>query len=108
MFEALGARPMVERVRKRLRAAGVRGLPRGARPSTRDHPAGLTDKEVAVLELLAAGLRNKEIALRLHRSARTVEHHLEAIFVKLGVATRAEAVSAAYRLGIAAAGSASA
>ena len=108
MFEALGARPMVERVRQRLRAAGVRGLPRGARRSTREHPAGLTDKEVAVLELLAAGLRNKEIALRLHRSARTVEHHLAAIFVKLGVATRAEAVSAAYRLGVVAAGSASA
>ena len=108
MFEALGARPMVERVRHRLRAAGVRGLPRGARRSTREHPAGLTDKEVAVLELLAAGLRNKEIALRLHRSARTVEHHLAAIFVKLGVATRAEAVSAAYRLGVVAASSASA
>jgi DNA-binding CsgD family transcriptional regulator/tetratricopeptide (TPR) repeat protein len=100
MFEALGARPMVERVRQRLREAGVRGLPRSARRSTREHPAGLTDKEVAVLELLAAGLRNKEIASRMHRSARTVEHHLAAIFVKLGVATRARAVSAAHRLGI--------
>ena len=108
MFEALGARPMVERVRQRLRSAGVRGLPRGTRRSTREHPAGLTGKEVAVLELLAAGLRNKEIALRLHRSARTVEHHLAAIFVKLGVATRAEAVSAAYRSGVVAASSASA
>ena len=108
LFEELGARPMVERVRHRLRAAGARGLPRGPRRSTREHPAGLTSKEVAVLELLAAGLRNKEIALRLHRSARTVDHHLVAIFVKLGVATRAEAVSAAYRLGVAAANSASA
>ena len=60
---------------------------------------------LAVLELLAAGLRNKEIALRLHRSARTVDHHLVAIFGKLGVATRAEAVSAAYRLGVVAASS---
>jgi DNA-binding NarL/FixJ family response regulator len=99
---------MVERVRQRLRAAGVRGLPRGTRRSTRQHPASLTDKELAVLELLAAGLRNKEIALRLHRSARTIEHHLAAIFVKLGVATRAEAVSAAYRLGVVAGSSASA
>jgi DNA-binding CsgD family transcriptional regulator/tetratricopeptide (TPR) repeat protein len=106
MLEALGARPMVERVRHRLRAAGARGLARGLRRSTREHPAGLTDKEVAVLELLAAGLRNKEIALRLHRSARTVEHHLAAIFHKLGVATRAEAVSAAYRMGVVAARSA--
>jgi len=99
-FEALGARPMVERVRRRLRAAGVRGLRRGPRSSSQEHPAGLTSKEVAVLVLLASGLRNKEIATRLSRSARTVDHHLAAIFAKLGVATRAEAVSAAYRLGI--------
>lgn len=108
MFEVLGARPMVERVRQRLRAAGVRGLPRGTRRSTRQHPASLTDKELAVLELLAAGLRNKDIAVRLHRSARTIEHHLAAIFVKLDVATRAEAVSAAYRLGVVAGNAASA
>jgi DNA-binding CsgD family transcriptional regulator len=106
-FEALGATPMAERVRQRLREAGVRGLPRGARRSTRGHPAGLTDKELAVLALLVAGLRNKDIALRLHRSARTIEHHLAAIFAKLGVATRAEAVSAAYRLGVAVANEAS-
>ncbi len=107
-FQELGAQPMVERVRQRLRTAGVRGLPRGPRHSTREHPAGLTSKEMAVLELLAVGLRNKEIALRLHRSVRTVDHHLVAIFDKLGVATRAEAVSAAHRLGVVATGSASA
>jgi DNA-binding CsgD family transcriptional regulator len=99
-FEALGARPMVERVRHQLRAAGVRGLPRGPRGDTRSHPAGLTSKEVAVLELLVQGLRSKEIGQRMHRSARTVDHHLAAIFAKLGVANRAEAVSAAYRLGV--------
>lgn len=99
-FEALGARPMVERVRRGLRAAGVRGLPRGPRSSTQEHPAGLTSKEAAVLALLASGLRNKEIAARSSRSVRTIDHHLEAIFAKLGVTTRAEAVSAAYRLGV--------
>jgi len=100
ILESLGARPMVERVRHQLRAAGVRGLPRGPRTSTQRQPAGLTNKEAAVLVLLASGLRNKEIAIRLSRSARTVDHHVEAIYAKLGVATRAEAVSAAYRLGI--------
>lgn len=104
MFESLGARPMIERVRHKLRAAGVRGLPRGPRETTQKHPAGLTSKEVAVLALLAQGLRNKEIGQRLNRSARTVDHHLAAIFAKLGVATRAEAVSAAYRLGVISAG----
>ncbi len=63
-------------------------------------PAGLTMKEVEVLGLLSLGLRNKQIGQRLHRSARTIDHHLAAIFTKLDVSTRAEAVSAAYRLGI--------
>ena len=100
-FDALGARPMAERTRRRLRAAGVRGVPRGPRSSTSHNPAGLTSKEIAVLSLLALGLRNKEIAHRLSRSPRTIDHQIESIFVKLGVATRAEAVGAAHRLGVA-------
>lgn len=99
-LEALGARPLVERVRRRLRAAGARGLPRGPRESTQQHPAGLTSREVAVLALLASGLRNKEIAQRLHRSPRTIDHHLQAVFAKLAVSSRLEAVSAARRLGV--------
>jgi len=91
---------MIERTRHRLRRAGVRGLPRGPRASTEAHPAGLTSKEVTVLTLLASGLRNKEIAERVNRSTRTVDHHVQAIFAKLDVATRAEAVSAAHRIGI--------
>jgi DNA-binding CsgD family transcriptional regulator len=67
--------------------------------TTRQNPAGLTDKEAAVLELLAEGLRTREIAERMNRSARTIEHHLAAIFDKLGVNRRADAVSAALRLG---------
>jgi DNA-binding CsgD family transcriptional regulator len=102
-FERLGAQPMVERVRHQLRRAGVRGLTRGPRASTQRHPAGLTAAEVEVLSQLGAGLRSKEIAARLHRSPRTVDHHLQAIFAKLGVATRAEAVAAALRLGVASA-----
>jgi DNA-binding CsgD family transcriptional regulator/tetratricopeptide (TPR) repeat protein len=100
MFESLGARPMIERVRHKLRAAGVRGLPHGPREATRRHVAGLTSREVAVLALLAEGLRNRDIAQRLNRSVRTVDHHLAALFAKLEVSNRAEAVSAAYRLGV--------
>ena len=101
LLAPLEARPLVERIRQRLRAAGVRGLARGPRPATAAHPAGVTASELAVLELLVQGLRNKEIAARLHRSSRTVDHHVEALFAKLGVATRAEAVAAAFRLGVA-------
>jgi DNA-binding CsgD family transcriptional regulator/tetratricopeptide (TPR) repeat protein len=99
-LDALDARPMAERTRRRLRAAGARGVPRGPRASTLQHPAGLTSKEIAVLSLLATGLRNKEIAHRLSRSPRTIDHQVESIFAKLGVATRSEAVSTALRLGI--------
>jgi DNA-binding CsgD family transcriptional regulator/tetratricopeptide (TPR) repeat protein len=100
IFERFAARPMIERIRYKLRSAGVRGLQRGPRESTQNNQAGLTTKEVEVLALLSQGLRNKEIGQRLHRSARTIDHHLAAIFTKLDVSTRAEAVSAAYRLGI--------
>jgi DNA-binding CsgD family transcriptional regulator/tetratricopeptide (TPR) repeat protein len=100
VFESFGARPMIERMRYKLRAAGVRGLQRGPRESTQNNLAGLTTKEIEVLGLLSQGLRNKEIGERLHRSSRTIDHHLAAIFTKLDVSTRAEAVSAAYRLGI--------
>ncbi len=99
-LEAMGARPLAERVRRRLRAAGARGLPRGPRESTQQYPAGLTSREVAVLALLASGLRNKEIAERLHRSPRTIDHHLQAVFAKLSVSSRLEAVSAARQLGV--------
>ncbi|HKR75595.1 MAG TPA: AAA family ATPase [Rhodanobacter sp.] len=96
-FEQLGACVDAEMLRKALHATGVRGVPRGPRPSTQSNPNHLTVREAEILQLLCAGLKNAEIARRLHRSVRTVDHHLAAIFIKLGVASRAEAVSAAMR-----------
>ena len=77
----------------------MRGVARGARASTRGNPAGLTAAEVQVLALMCQDLRNAEIAARLHRSVRTVDHHVAAVLAKLGVESRLEAVRRAEREG---------
>lgn len=100
VFEQLGARPDADRLRRQLQAAGVHGIPRGQRPSTKCNPHQLTAREIEVLGLLCEGLKNSEIAARLCRSVRTVDHHLAAVFAKLGVATRTEAMAAALQAGI--------
>ena len=68
------------------------GIPRGARPAARTHPAGLTGRQADVLGLIATGLSNAEIAGRLFISPKTVEHHVSAIFAKLGVTSRTQAI----------------
>ncbi len=94
----LGARPLADRVRAQLRDAGETGVPRGPSRSTRANPGGLTDRQLEVLTLMTEGLSNGEIAQRLYVAKKTVEHHVSAIFVKLGVETRARAIAAAPRL----------
>ncbi|WIG55759.1 MAG: hypothetical protein OJF61_001547 [Rhodanobacteraceae bacterium] len=96
-FEKLDARIDASRVRKALQAAGACGVPRGSRASTRANPLGLTTREAEVLRQLCEGRSNAEIAARLHRSVRTVDHHLAAILAKLGVNSRTEAVAVALR-----------
>jgi NarL family two-component system response regulator YdfI len=60
----------------------------------------LTPREREVLQMLAAGLANKEIAARLAISDHTVKFHVASILGKLGVSTRTEAVSAGIRRGL--------
>ena len=55
----------------------------------------LSSRELDVIRLVAQGLRNKEIALELRISLRTVEGHMQGIFSKLGVGSRTEAILAA-------------
>lgn len=60
----------------------------------------LTPREVEVLAAVGQGLSNKAIARRLGISAHTVKYHLEAIYAKLDVGSRAEAVTRGLRLGV--------
>jgi DNA-binding NarL/FixJ family response regulator len=60
----------------------------------------LTRREREVLQMLAAGLANKEIAARLAISDHTVKFHVASILGKLGASTRTEAVSAGIRRGL--------
>jgi DNA-binding CsgD family transcriptional regulator len=99
-FERLGARPAAQRTAQRLRELGVRRIPRGPRPATRSHPAGLTRREAEIVQLLAEGLRNQEIATRLFLSPKTVDHHVSRVLAKLDVPSRGAAVHEAARRGL--------
>lgn len=63
------------------------------------HADLLSLRELQVLELIRRGLSNKDAAKALHISPHTVLSHLKGIFAKLGVANRAEAVTAAFERG---------
>lgn len=60
----------------------------------------LTNREREILALLADGLGNKQIAARLGISKNTVKTHLELLFEKLGVSSRAEAVATGVKRGL--------
>jgi DNA-binding CsgD family transcriptional regulator/tetratricopeptide (TPR) repeat protein len=100
-LDLLGVPAAAARVRARLRTRGVASVPRGPITRTRANPAGLTDRQVEVLRLLADGLTNAEIAERLVVSVRTVDHHVSAVLGRLGVGTRKEAAARAAELGLA-------
>ncbi len=69
------------------------------RKNTRSLPT-LTDRELEVLGLVAAGQGNKQIGARLGVTEATVKTHLKAVFARLDAANRTEAVTTALRLGL--------
>jgi DNA-binding CsgD family transcriptional regulator len=93
IFDGLGARPAAAMASRRLRALGVRRVPRGAQRSTRANPYGLTRRQYEVLTLLGEGLSDAEIGERLFLSTKTVNHHVSAVLAKLGVRSRAQAAA---------------
>ena len=78
-------------LRKHMRETGVGHVPRGKRQSTRLNPLSLTNRELVILSRVADGMSNAQIGTALFISAKTVDHHVSSILLKLGVASRAEA-----------------
>ncbi len=85
-------------------AAGLMVRPRDAARfaavEESDAPSPLSPRELEILIALADGLSNKQVARRFEISQHTVKFHIESIFRKLGVATRAEAVAKGLRRGL--------
>jgi DNA-binding CsgD family transcriptional regulator/tetratricopeptide (TPR) repeat protein len=100
LLDRLGADATASGVRRRLRSAGARGLPRRRRSETRAHPAGLTQREQEVLTLLTEGRSNDAIADALVISPKTVDHHVSAVLGKLGVPNRRAAAALALERGL--------
>ena len=92
-YRSLAADPLAAQAEKELAACGLRAGPAGRRPGA------LTPQELAVASLVGAGRTNRETAAELVISVKTVEHHLSAIYGKLGVRSRAELASAWPALG---------
>jgi two-component system, NarL family, nitrate/nitrite response regulator NarL len=66
----------------------------------RDKPYGLTAREIEIVEAIAAGDSNRDVATRLNISLQTVKHHLTSIFDKTGTSTRLELALFAIRQGL--------
>ncbi len=69
-------------------------------PHDRPSTLGLSERERAVLELMASGSTNPEIAGELHLSRHTIKEHTSSLYRKLGVRNRTEAVQRAQRIGL--------
>jgi ATP/maltotriose-dependent transcriptional regulator MalT len=87
-----GAVRLADAAARELRALG-RAVARVAPDGGSSPVAGLTKRELEVVELVAAGRTNREIAEQLYLSVRTVDRHVSRIFDKLGVKSRAAAAS---------------
>ncbi len=100
LADALGAGPLSGQISALARRARIDVV--GGRAGEPASPAlGLTDRELEVLRLVAAGRSNREIAAELFISAKTASVHVSNILAKLGVHTRVEAAAIAHQAGVA-------
>lgn len=94
IFDDIEARPAADIVRRRAKELGFdKAIPkrkRGPYAASREHPLGLTQREIEVLGLISEGFGNQEISQKLVRSQRTVEHHVSSVLAKLNASSRME------------------
>lgn len=92
---------IARKVMDEFRRVTVNASPvRAVESRTRPHYEALTDRESEVLHLIAEGLANKDIAIRLYLSEGTVKNHVSVIMAKLQANSRADVVAKAYREGM--------
>jgi HD-GYP domain-containing protein (c-di-GMP phosphodiesterase class II) len=96
--EALGREAAAGRLDRDAVAAVLEAA--GQRVPRLERPAGLTEREVEVVVLLARGLQTKQVARRLGISVKTADHHIQNAYAKIGVSTRAAAALFAMRHGL--------
>jgi HD-GYP domain-containing protein (c-di-GMP phosphodiesterase class II) len=79
------------RASRAVQVAAGHGEPKAPVGKRQQNPGGLTRREVEVLRLTARGLTTREVADRLYISPKTADHHIQHIYGKIGVSTRAAA-----------------
>jgi DNA-binding NarL/FixJ family response regulator len=87
----VGAEAGAGRLDREVVAALLAASGREERPARTAWPAGLSDRQVEVLRLVAAGFSNREVAMHLSISPRTAEHHVQDVYLRIGVSSRAAA-----------------
>jgi DNA-binding CsgD family transcriptional regulator/tetratricopeptide (TPR) repeat protein len=99
VVDELGAAAVRAAILRVRHEAGL-PVPRGPRGTTSDNPAALTPRELEVLQLVAAGLSNADVAARLYLSEKTVGHHVSAVLRKIGQPSRGRAAAWAVQHGL--------
>jgi two-component system, NarL family, response regulator LiaR len=94
-----GESPLSPVIARKVVARLNAGSPYDAGPEGAASPDALTPREVEILQFLARGLSNRDIAEALYISDRTVQAHLTNIFAKMQVSSRLEAVLKGIRMG---------
>ncbi|MBY3130740.1 response regulator [Rhizobium laguerreae] len=93
VVKGIGSRGLAEAIRTVV--GGLRYISPSMRAKVEktllDRPVSLTPRETEVIELVAGGLSNKHIALRLNLQEKTIKHHMTEILSKLGASNRTEA-----------------